>query len=82
MNEVEKLSFGMAPNTKDVINVAFPKEGCRVMSRKSFKLPEMHKDIGKSRSKFLAHGSAFDLKVGMVVELKIISKKSEFQKDE
>jgi hypothetical protein len=82
LNAVEKLSFGMASNAKDVINVAFPEERCRAISRESFKFPEMHKDIGKSRSKFLAHGSAFNLKEGMVVKLKIITKKSEFRKDE
>ena len=83
LNEREKQRFGLTPNAKNVVDVAFPKERSKRRRRlKGFLFPKMHEDVSKSWGIFLAHGSTFDLEESLVVELEVIAAKSDFEERE
>ena len=69
----------MAPDTEDVVYVAFPENGRGRRGGKDLTFPDLHVNIGKGRSKFFTHCGAFDLEEMLVSELKVIAEESNFE---
>ena len=61
LNKIVQLIFGVWPNAKNVIDIAFPKQRGVICRRKSLLFPIMHENVGKSGCVLFAHSSAFDL---------------------
>ena len=69
----------MAPDTEDVVYVAFPENGRGRRGGKDLTFPELHVNIGEGGSKFFAHSGTFDLEKMLVSELKVIAEESNFE---